>query len=80
MVREKRGRRQASPQASGSIWDTPRIKKMLAEPFGSPVELTREEAIAIARDSAGKGRDWPTGVEYVARIRPIWRGLVKRRG
>jgi len=75
MVREKRGRR----AERRSIWETPRIKKMLAEPFGTPVELTKDEAIAIARDAFGKGKGrWPDGAEYVKRIRPIWRGLLKK--
>ena len=55
MVRERRGRRpdpkpnqKRKPKAE-SIYDSPRIKKMLAEPFGSPIDLTREEALAIVQ-------------------------------
>jgi hypothetical protein len=77
MVREKRGRQQASPQASGSIWDTPRIKKILAEPVGTPIELTREEAMAIARDSAGSMPYLPDGADYVNKVRGIWGGVAK---
>jgi hypothetical protein len=47
MVREKRSRRQKSKPTPESIYDSPRIQKMLAEPFGSPIDLTREEARAI---------------------------------
>ena len=43
MVREKRGSR----AKTGSIFETPRIKKMLSEPVGTPIDLTREEALAI---------------------------------
>jgi hypothetical protein len=54
MVREKRARR----HAKGSIWDTPRIQKMLAEPVGAPIELTREEALAIVRGHLESGASY----------------------
>jgi hypothetical protein len=47
MVREKRGRRTQPKPTPESIYDSPRIKKMLAEPFGAPIDLTREEALAL---------------------------------
>ena len=47
MVREKRARRPHPETKTESIYDSPRIKKMLAEPFGAPMDLTREEALAI---------------------------------
>ncbi len=47
MVREKRSRRQKPKPTPESIYNSPRIQKMLAEPFGSPIDLTREEARAI---------------------------------
>lgn len=47
MVRERRGRRPHPETKTESIYDSPRIKKMLAEPFGAPMDLTREEALAI---------------------------------
>ncbi len=47
MVRERRGRRPQPKPVPKSIYDTPRIKKMLAEPFGAPIDLTREEALDI---------------------------------
>lgn len=47
MVREKRARRPHPETKTASIYDSPRIKKMLAEPFGAPMDLTREEALAI---------------------------------
>jgi hypothetical protein len=76
MVREKKARR----HAKGSIWDTPRIKKILAEPVGAPIDLTPEEALAIARASFGRGKGrWPDGAEYVKQVRSVWRGLLKRR-
>ena len=47
MVRERRARRPHPEPGPKSIYDAPRIKKMLAEPFGAPIDLTREEALAI---------------------------------
>ena len=52
---------------------------MLEQPVGAPVDLTREEAIAIAREAFGKRPDLPPGEEYVRRLRPIWKGLLKQR-
>jgi hypothetical protein len=71
MVREKRGQRRSET----SIWETPRIKKMLAQPVGTPMDLTREEALAIVSDSAGSMPDLPEGKDYVRRVRGIWGGL-----
>ena len=62
-----------------SVWELPKFKAMLEQPLGTPVELTREEAIAIAREAFGKRPDLPPGQEYVRRLRPIWRGLIKKR-
>jgi len=53
---------------------------MASEPLGTPIELTREEAIQVARDAFGRGKGrWPSGVDYVKQVRPIWRGLIKKR-
>jgi hypothetical protein len=71
MVRET----SRSRAKAGSIWETPRIKKMLAEPAGTPMDLTREEALAIVRDSAGSMPYLPDGREYVRKVRGIWGGL-----
>jgi hypothetical protein len=84
MVREKqsaRPRRKAPARGKpGSIWDTPRIKAMAAEPIGSPIDVTPEEARVLAKEAFGRGRGrWPTGVEYVKRVRYIWKGLLKPR-
>lgn len=49
MVRERRARRPLPKPGPKSIYDTPRIKKMLGEPFGAPIDLTREEALAIVQ-------------------------------
>jgi hypothetical protein len=62
MVRERQSARPrqkapARPKAKatvrptrGSIWDTPRVKAMLAQPVGSPIDLTPTELQAILQD------------------------------
>jgi hypothetical protein len=55
MVRERRAakpetERRSRKREPGSIWDTPRLKEILAEPVGAPIELTREEALAIIEE------------------------------
>ena len=71
--------RQVRPRhRKSSIWEKPKIKAMLREPVGSPVSLTREEALAIARESFGKHPELPPGDEYVRLVRPVWAGLLKR--
>lgn len=51
------------------VWETPEVKRMLAEPFGAPVKLTREQAIEIVKNSFGSRPDLPEGREYVRDIR-----------
>ncbi|MFQ5880469.1 MAG: chorismate synthase, partial [Dehalococcoidia bacterium] len=74
LVRQQRSKRGKKVE---SIWDSPRLQEMLRQPLGSPVNLTREEAIAIAREAFGKRPDLPPGDEYVRRLRPMWKGLLK---
>lgn len=42
---------------------------MLAQPFGAPVKLTREQAVEIIRNAFGTRPDLPEGHEYVRDIR-----------
>jgi len=51
------------------IWETPEVKRMLAQPFGAPVKLTREQAVEIVKNSFGSRPDLPEGREYVRDIR-----------
>lgn len=51
------------------VWETPEVRKMLAQPFGAPVKLTREQAIEIVKDSFGSRPDLPEGCDYVRDIR-----------
>jgi hypothetical protein len=52
---------------------------MRKERIGAPVDLTKEEALAVAKEAFGKRPDLPPGDEYVRRLKPIWRGLLKNR-
>ena len=54
------------------------ILALLDEPVGSPLPLTREQAIEIVRAGIGARPDLPTGKEYVRSVRKLWRGLVQR--
>lgn len=51
------------------IWETPEVKRMLAQPFGAPVNLTKEQAVEIVKSSFGSRPDLPDGREYVRDIR-----------
>jgi mRNA-degrading endonuclease RelE of RelBE toxin-antitoxin system len=62
-----------------TIWQRPKIRALLAQPVGAPIELTPQEARAIAREAFGKRPDLPPGEEYVRRLRPVWRGLHRKR-
>jgi hypothetical protein len=46
-----------------SIWDTPKFKRLLSQPIGSPIDLTKEEADEIIRLAAGRRPDLPSGSE-----------------
>lgn len=56
MVREQRARRPQptrkpkQPTPAGSIWETPRMREILSQPVGTPIDFTRDEALAIVRD------------------------------
>lgn len=51
------------------VWETPEVREMLAQPFGAPVKLTREQSIEIVKDSFGSRPDLPESREYVRDIR-----------
>ena len=51
------------------VWEIPEVKEILAQPFGAPVKLTREQAIEIVKDSFGSRPDLPEGRKYVKDIR-----------
>lgn len=54
------------------------VDVLLEEPLGTPVHLTREQAVAIVEAGIGDRPDLPAGTEYVSQIREAWRGLTDR--
>jgi hypothetical protein len=55
-----------------------KVKRILAEPVGTPIQLTREEAIAIVEAGRGGRRDLPSGEEYVRKVSKVWRWMAPR--
>jgi hypothetical protein len=56
----------------------PTILAMLDQPVGSPLPLTREQAIEIVNAGIGSRPDLPPGDEFVKQVSWIWRGLLPR--
>jgi hypothetical protein len=54
-----------------TVWDTPKLKKLLEAPLGSPIELTMEEAAEIVRLAGGRRPDLPSGKEFVSEVREV---------
>jgi len=54
-----------------NVWNSDKLMKLLDEPLGSPISLTREEAKEIIRLAAGRRPDLPTGKEFVREVREI---------
>ena len=46
-----------------------KLKELLKQPIGFPVELTLDEADGIVRNAAGRRPDFPSGKEYVDKVR-----------
>ena len=56
-----------------------KLRKILTEPVGAPIELSREEAIAIVEAGIGAWPDLPSGEEYVRQVsRMMWSDLASR--
>ncbi|MPZ50033.1 MAG: hypothetical protein GEU75_12185 [Dehalococcoidia bacterium] len=56
----------------------PELRALFDQPLGTPVSLTREQAIAIVQADIGGRPDLPSGREYVKRVAKIWGGLLPR--
>lgn len=54
-----------------NIWHTPKLKRLLNEPLGTPISLTMEEADEIVRLAAGRRPDLPAGKELVKEVRAL---------
>ena len=55
-----------------------KVQRILSEPLGTPIHLTREEAIAIVEAGRGGRPDLPPGKDYVRRVSKIWRWMIPR--
>ena len=65
----------------GNVWTRPNIAAMLDEPIGSPVVLSREDALEIARIAFGSNPGLLSGEEFVRKVRPaIGRSILKKLG
>ena len=53
------------------------LRRLLDEKVGSPISLTREQALAIVDAGAGGRPDLPSGSEHVHKINKLWRGLAR---
>jgi hypothetical protein len=76
MVREKARKDRAT---TGVVWDSSGRQVTLTGPLGTSLQLTRDEAASMAREAFGRRPDLPSGAEYVRKLRPIWRGLLKHK-
>ncbi len=59
------------------VWKSPRVKKLMAQPFGSPVDfsgLTEEERLALAWESLGMWADRKDMEDSVMWVRKLRRG------
>ena len=65
------------PIPLSELIDDPEILEVLRQPVGSPVNLTREQALKVLRAGMGGRPDLPTGAEYVRQVRKKW-GLTTR--
>ena len=54
-----------------NVWDKPKIRKLMGEPVGAPIELTMEEADEIIRLAFGRRADLPAGKELVKEVREL---------
>ena len=57
--------------AVSNVWDKPKLRKLMAEPLGTPIELTMEEADEIIRLAFGRRADLPAGKELVKEVREL---------
>ena len=53
------------------IWDTSKLQRLVRDPIGAPIELTREEAEEIVKLAFGRRPDLPPGKQVVEEVREI---------
>ncbi len=80
-IRETNG--QTSPQAGRAaswVWDSPRVKAILEQPEGTPIDLsalTEDERDELARDAKGMWADHPYIKDSVEWVRDLRKSLFK---
>ncbi len=52
-----------------TVWDSRKLKELLSQPLGAPIDLTKEEAEEIVRLAAGRRHDLPSGADFTRRVR-----------
>jgi hypothetical protein len=75
---DKKKKEKPRPIPLSDLIDDPEILEVLRQPVGSPINLTREQALVVLRAGVGGRPDLPSGAEYVRQVRRMWRGLTPR--
>lgn len=57
------------PTALSDVIEDPEILEALRQPLGSPIDLSREQALVVLRAGMGGRPDFPTGEEFVNEVR-----------
>lgn len=79
--REREHRKRTRKLESTDIWGQPEIRKMVGQPLGSPVSLTREQAVAILKAGLPKDPNLPSGEAFTQQARrKMGRSIARRRG
>ena len=71
---------QKSQEDSSWLWDSPRVKAILEQPEGTPIDiskLTEEEIDALAREAKGMWADHPEIKDSVEWVRELRQGLYR---
>ena len=64
-----------------NIWETQKLQRLVNEPVGSPIELTKEEADEVVRLAYGRRPDLLPGKELTEQIRGLLgHSLIERIG
>ena len=71
VMEEGEGEEEEKEEEIKSIWDSSKLKNLMEENIGSPIELTREEADEVVRLAYGSRPDLPPGRVVVGEVREI---------
>ncbi len=70
----------AKSESKPSIWDSPRVKSILEQPEGTPLDLsdlTEEESKALAREAQGMWADHPEIKDSVEWVQDLREGMYR---